>query len=192
MNAGSSASGYARATLSRALTTVSSYSGQGIAFGRKLGVAVRFFVGQRPTDHLIRMVVGGNAGVPATSDANALSSVGFGWESRNNGGTQEFRLFAHNGATYSANSAWQSLGWVSDSLYNAAYIAVYSDGAGTITGFYGNNGNRNLSTITLSGGPTTPGNATNSYVDFLLVNNSAGSGVGYSATLIDSMLIVRS
>jgi hypothetical protein len=188
LNSGSSTSGYARATLGRGLSTAPAFSGGGITFARKMGVATRFFIGSRNLAPRLRMVIGGNGAAPATADADALSVIGFGWESRLNGTTQEIRIFSHNGTTYSTSPSWQSLGATGDNLYNAYYISIYSDGAGNITCYYGINGTRNLSTITLSGGPTGAGDPTNSYVD-LVVTNSSTATSNYSIILTDAMFI---
>jgi hypothetical protein len=190
LNSGSSTSGYARATLGRGLSTAPVFSGGGITFARKMGVATRFFIGSRNLSPRIRMVIGGNGAVPATADADALSVIGFGWESRLNGTTQEIRIFSHNGTTYSTSPSWQSLGATGDNLYNSYYISIYSDGTGNITCYYGINGTRNLSTITLSGGPTSAGNSANSYVDLVLTNSSTATS-NYSIILTDAMLITR-
>jgi hypothetical protein len=190
LNSGTATSGYSRATLGRGLSTAPAFSGGGITFTRKMGVATRFFMGSRNADPRIRLVIGGNGAAPATADADALSVVGFGWESRLNGTTQEIRIFSHNGTTYSTSPSWQSLGATGDNLYNAYYISIYSDGAGNITCYYGMNGTRNLSTITLSGGPTSAGNSTNSYVDLVLTNSSVAT-TNYSIILTDAMFITR-
>jgi hypothetical protein len=191
---GTTATGYGRATLGQGLSTYSTYSGGGIGFGgRRIGVATRFFIGIRSPNNLIRLIVGGNGAVPPTADQNALSNNGFGWESRFTGTNEhEVRLFAHNGTTYSTSS-WQSLSTATvsgDWLYNAVYISVVSNGAGLITCFHGLNGNRNLSSFTLSGGPI--GNAPNptSYVDLVCVNGATPAN-GWSIGLTDAMFITN-
>lgn len=186
IGSGTTATGYGRATLGQGLSTFSNFSGGGINFNRKIGVATRFFIGARTPNNLIRLIVGGNGAVPATADQNALSNNGFGWEIRFTGTDTEVRIFVHNGTTYSTSPSWQNLGVTGDHLYTVMYLAIYSNAAGLITCFYGINGNRNLSTITLSGGPTGNTLFANSYVDLVCVNGSTPSN-GFTLALTDAL-----
>jgi hypothetical protein len=190
IGSGTTATGYGRVSLTNGFGThPTNMSGGGITFNRQIGVAVRLFFSLPNLNSLTRMVVGGNAGVPATADQNALSARGFGWEVRRNGTPYEVRLFAHNGTTYSTSS-WQSLETAtasSDWLYNAVYISVVSNGAGLITCFHGLNGNRNLSSFTLSGGPQLPSAFANNSADLVVVNTT--TPLNGSVALTDTMLI---
>lgn len=190
---GTSNSGYARTTLTRGFNTVPSASGQGISFGgRRIGIATRFFIctsNFTNTDSRIRLVIGGNGGTPATANANALSTVGFGWEYRSSGTAHECRLFAHNGTTF-VTSAWNPIVAFQDLLGGSIYISVISDGNGLITGYIGEGGSRNLTSITLSGGPTTAGISDNSFADFVIVNSTTGTTT-LSAALCDSLILCQ-
>jgi hypothetical protein len=181
-------------TLSRSFTNVANLSGGGIQFsGWTLGVALRIgtgFLTPSARDERIRLIVGGNAGTPATADNDALGVVGFGWELQSTATATEWRVFAHNGTTFST-SAWSSFDPTLSGLGSPLYFAVISNGAGTITGYHAPLGSRTLSTITLTGGPTTGGNATNSFVDLVSVASSTGAPSGLACMLWDGELIAR-
>lgn len=180
MNSGTATSGFGRVTVSRGLNNT---SGGGIRFGGfVIGGATRVVYNLNSSsgalDNRIRFIVGGNGGTPATADNDALSVVGFGWEIRSVVGGQEWRLFAHNGTSFTGG-AWQSA-TVSSFTLVPVYLSVVSNGSGSVTGYFAVEGSRTLSSSTISGGPTTSGNATNNYVDFVVVNSSTGTPVSVS------------
>ena len=193
LSSGTATSGYGRASVARGFSTIPSYSGGGIAFGfRKIGIACRLSIGATSysiTDPRVRMVIGGNGGVPATADANALSVVGFGWEYGSSGSAHQWRLFAHNGSAY-VTSAWQSMSPMTLEVITPFYLSVYSDAVGNITGYFGAPGSRSLSSVTMTGGPTTSGVLANSYADLVVVNSTTGTST-LSAALTDCLIIAR-
>ena len=190
-SSGSSTSGYARATLAQSFNQTSS-SGGGIRFNKAISVAgvAGIFCGTSATSRT-RLVVGGNGGVPATADANALAVVGFGVEFRFLSGEDcECQLFAHNGTTY-ATSGWS--GAIAGALNRITAFIVASDGAGNIALYlsYGTGAaGRPSSTaiLTLAGGPTTQGNTTNNRIDWIATNDSTGSPSASIATLFSALL----
>jgi hypothetical protein len=172
-------SGYARATLARGINNTSVLTGSGINFARRMAFGFVFSCSLSPVG-AVRFIVGGNGGVPAAADSDALSALGFGLEvveSAVNVSLARARLFAF-GASYVTS------GWSSD-FSKLAQVAcvVISDGAGEIALHLDVAPNATqpparpplAPTLTLSGGPTTSGNSTNSRVDFVAVNPSTGS-----------------
>jgi hypothetical protein len=194
ISCGTSTSGFGRATLSRSFNNVANYSGGGIRFGNwTLGVATRIGINSNSPsarDERIRLIVGGNAGTPATADNDALAVAGFGYELQITATAFEWRIFAHNDTNFAA-SQWSSFDPSGTALGQPLYFSVISNGAGTITGYHAPTGSRTLSTITLTGGPTTNGNATNSFVDLVSVASSTGTPVALAFALWDGELIAR-
>ena len=191
VNSGSSTSGYGRATLAHAFNQASS-SGGGIRFNKAVSVAVVAGIkGGASATSLTRLVVGGNGGVPATANADALAVVGFGVEFRFFSGDDcECQLFAHNGTTY-ATSGWS--GAIAGGLNRMTAFIVASDGAGNIALYlsYGTGAaGRPSSTaiLTLAGGPTTQGNTTNNRIDWIATNDSTGSPSASISTLFSALL----
>lgn len=190
-SSGSSTSGYGRATLAQSFNQTSS-SGGGIRFNKAISVAgvAGIYCGASATSRT-RLVVGGNGGVPATADANALAVVGFGVEFRFLSTEDcECQLFAHNGTTY-ATSGWS--GAIAGGLNRITAFIVASDGAGNIALYlsYGTGAaGRPSSTaiLTLAGGPTTQGNTTNNRIDWIATNDSTGSPSASTATLFSALL----
>jgi hypothetical protein len=172
-SAGTGLSGYGRVTFGTRLTTGAD-SGQGIAFSRQIGVSARVIVTLEAgtVGSAARLVVGGNSLIPATSNNDALSAVGFGVELSYIAAASrvQWRPFAHNGTTY-VSGTYQNL--TDTSLIGIPLsISVISSGAGSVTAYVAENGSRSLSSQTISGGPTTNGTAANSYLDLVAINSS--------------------
>jgi hypothetical protein len=131
--------------------------------------------------------MGGNGGVPAASNANALTDRGFGIELAifdlpcDGEYGLCYRLFCHNGTTYSIAPSFVR---VNDGTNFNGSIGVVSNGAGTISAFFGENLNRPTTPAfqgTLTGGPTTTGPNTLNWLDAAVVNSSAAT----SSTLLN-------
>jgi hypothetical protein len=185
------ASSYARASLYRQPTAI--YPNfvtppNGIDFSKRLGFMLK--IGYRsyngtfsssPTtlnNTYLRVYMGGNGGVPAVANANALTNRGFGIEVTDidfcaDGCLKDqFRIFCHNGTTYST-SAWFDFPTSPAGSFGGT-IGVVSNGAGTITAFYGSDINRpTIVGSSLTGGPTTSGPNTLNWLDAVVVNSNA-------------------
>jgi len=188
ITSGSATSGFGRASISRGLHQVNGFTGGGIQFGNYiLGAAIRFFWNQTTlgaNDGRSRLIFGGNGGTPATADNNALSTVGFGWELQNTTTAQQWRLFAHDGTNY-VTGAWNNF----TNLSRPYYISVISNGNGTITGYFGEDGSRTLTTATLSGGPTSTTTSANSFLDLASANSSTGTPATLAFGVSDVQLL---
>ena len=190
-SSGSSTSGYGRATIAQSFNQTSS-SGGGIRFNKEISVAgvAGISPGASATSRT-RLVVGGNGGVPATADANALAVVGFGVEFRwLSSETAECQLFAHNGSAYVV-SGWT--GTEAGGLNKMTAFIVSSDGAGNIalylsvgTGTAGRPSSTAL--LTLAGGPTTQGTTSNNRIDWIATNDSTGSPSSSTSTLFSALI----
>ncbi len=168
------ASSYARCSVARNMTSVWDLSGSGIEYAIRSGFMLRGnFVYQGPNDPttIARMYYGGNGGVPATSDANALTDRGFGIELGSNGGVQSIRAFAHNGTAYTTGP------WVNATNLRISSYGVISDGAGNVSLFYsfGNNRPALVSGYPITGGPTTNGTTALNWLDAVVVNSSTAA-----------------
>ena len=170
VSCGTSTSGYGRMSIARGLTSVTSFTGGGINFSVPLSVGWIGALNISGTTHCARIVVGGNGGVPATADANALTVRGFGVEFGWQNSRIECRLFAHDGTTYST-SAWN--GAAIGAYSGLTSVVLKSNGAGTIYLYASNSGRPSLTpTLTLTGGPTATGGE---YVDIVAVATATGS-----------------
>jgi hypothetical protein len=183
------ASSYGRVSLSRGCNGVHFIAGNGIRFNRRLGVMVRgTFAYQGPADAttISRLIIGGNGGVPATSDANALTDRGFGIEFGSNGGVQSIRAFAHNGTTYTTGP------WVSATALQIQTYGILSDGAGNISLLYGTQGSRPsvAAGYPITGGPTATGNGSLNYIDHVVVNSSAATTATSAFMLVQDAVIL--
>ena len=200
------ASSYARASLYRQPTAIyPDFDGtpNGIDFSKRLGFMLK--IGYRsfsatldpsPTSlnsTYLRVYMGGNGGVPAVANANALTNRGFGIEvtdidSCADGCAQDqFRIFCHNGTTYST-SAWFNL--PTQGSFGGT-IGVVSNGAGTITAFYGSDINRpTIVGSSLTGGPTTSGPNTLNWLDAVVVNSNAPTFSSEMNVFIQNAMII--
>jgi hypothetical protein len=185
-NPGTADNGYARMTVARLLNNTLG-SGSGIKFFLPIRGAFLIFAGCYPTspEKSFRIIFGGNAGVPAPADSNALSVMGFGMEIKYESGSPKWRLFAHNGTTYTTSPSWQTFPGNPSSLDDFVACVIESNGAGTISARVGygvgpNADLRNAAVHSITGGPTGTGGANDSYVDLVVVNPTTG-GPHYSA-----------
>ena len=189
-------SSYARASLARNISPVQGFSaGTSLDFLQRVGfmfkgIAAGANMSNLTNPAISRIIVGGNGGVPAASNANALTNLGFGIElwGYDSSGDSDFvqyvRAFAHNGTTYSVGS------WVSINPFVAGSFGAISNGAGSVSLYYGLGLARPTIIQTISGGPTTPLGTTSNWVDAVAVNGSAAT-TGNSAVLtITDMKII--
>ena len=183
------ASSYGRVSLSRGCNGVHFVAGNGIRFNRRLGVMVRgtfAYQGSADATTISRLIIGGNGGVPATSDANALTDRGFGIEFGSNGGVQSIRAFAHNGTTYTTGP------WISATAIQIQTYGILSDGAGNISLLYGTQGSRPsvAAGYPITGGPTAIGNGSLNYIDHVVVNSSAATTATTTFMLVQDAVIL--
>jgi hypothetical protein len=179
------ASSYARASLASVATNESGFS-----YGVRSGFMMRaraVGTGGFPTPNtLIRVIMGGNAGVPAASNANALTASGYGFEIGQTGDIEDsngfIRAFCHNGTTYTAGTQ-QGISF--DVL---GTFGIISNGSGSVSLFYGAGQNRPLAIQTISGGPT--GQVANQWLDAVVVNSSAASSANSASMTISDMKII--
>jgi hypothetical protein len=104
---GTATSGYARASLAQGLNVNTMATGGGLNLGQSIAVAMTFGTINTSAENCIRLVVGGNGGVPAPADSNALTGRGFGVEITRNSATAgeaNLRLFSHDGTSYTTSS----------------------------------------------------------------------------------------
>jgi len=163
-------------------------SGSGIAFARPLGVSfIAFLARVNATDlgHVFRLRFGSDQ-TPTPDGSDPVSYRSFGIEIKSRGTTHDWRIYAHNGTSISF-SAWTNTGLPSDTGGSRIYASVISNGAGAVTGYLGINGNRSLSQLTISGGPTTGGTAAQSFIDVHVANSATGT-TGLGAFVQDAMI----
>ncbi len=190
INPGNSvAASYGRVSLSRGCNAIHFIQGGGIRFGRRLGVMLRgvhVYAGTTDATTVSRLIVGGNGGVPATSDSPPLTSQGFGFEFGANGTTASIRAFAHDGTSLTIGA------WVSATSITIQNYGIISDGLGNISLLQGAQGARPSVISTITGGPTTTGSATNNYIDHVVVNNSTSNSTSLCYALIQDVSILSS
>jgi hypothetical protein len=121
----------------------------------------------------VRIIFGGNGAVPANADSDALSNRGFGIEFRLDSGNYQYRLFAHNGTTYTTSPSWQTITGNPPIWSRPCAVVIESNGTGTISAWvqagWGTSLDlRNITPHSITGGPTTNGGGT--YVDCVAVN----------------------
>lgn len=177
ITSGSVNSGWGRASIARGINQVPSLSGSGIRFNKKIGVSITVSLGTlsfNDLGNIFRLIVGSNQ-TPAADGVNPITYRGFGVEFKSRGSSHDWRLFAHNGTAISY-SAWTNTGMAAaQPIGFLSTFAVESDGAGNITGYFGADCTRTLSTLTLTGGPTTAGTSAQSYVDVHVANSTTGT-----------------
>jgi hypothetical protein len=185
VNSGTAAAGYGRASVYRGVNRPVGFTGGGINFAQKISVSVLFASSFNTADTVQRIIVGGNGGAPAASDADALSVQGFGLEiSRGSGTNLRARLFCRNATTYATSA------YTADFVGSVSYqiqAVLTSDGAGAVELLLSVSDadkapSRPSTTpsLTLSGGPTAAGGA---FIDIVSVN-PAGATVASSSDLI--------
>ena len=188
MPVSTAASSYARASLARNPT-----GGGTITYTNRLGFMIKgvvtgSFVTSQPM--YIRIIMGGNGGVPAASNANALTSAGFGIElwGYDVSGDSDIEIFArvfcHNGAAYNVGAFTR----ISFSAFSGS-IGAISNGAGSVSLFTGYDLVRPISIQTISGGPTVVAGA-NTWLDAVAVNSSAGTNSNVTGLSITDMKII--
>jgi hypothetical protein len=172
---GTSANGYARASFNRGLNQVPGLTGNGITFSQPVSVAMKLTGYFENSTTKFRLIVGGNNGVPATADNDALSVVGYGFELAINASNfVTIAAFAHNGTTFvKATPTVTSLTRDSMAAQFSTFV-VSSNGTGTITVQY-KTGRTVNSTSTTTGGPTTAGILANAWVDAATVNGASNA-----------------
>lgn len=171
------ANAWAQANLYRGITNEVSWSGGGIEFARKLGVSFRCaFLASGTQAQSIRYMVGGRANSVQAAGSNPIVSRGFGVEIRSRTGTTlEWRVFAHDGTSFSASS-WTDIPSNATSVYTKE-LYIYSDGSGNIEAGIDDRGGdgSTWTTKTTTGGPTANGNSTYPYITHEVVNAASGS-----------------
>jgi hypothetical protein len=172
---GTTANAYARATINRSLNQAAEITGVGINFSLPSAIAVRLMLNLSDTIHKLRLVVGGNGGVPATADNDALAVVGYGFEvGLNASNFLTIASFRHNGTTFV--KATPTVTTLTNSTHDDQFLifVLTNNGSGTITTEM-KSGRTVLFTSTQTGGPTTSGISANSYVDLVAVNGASSA-----------------
>ena len=108
LGSGITAAGYGRAVFFEDLQTESGSSGTGIDCTKNYDVSIVIRCGYSTATGIVRIVLGdvGNGSTPPNGSTNAVSGRGWGMEIHHTGaGATEFRIFAHDGTTYST-TAW--------------------------------------------------------------------------------------
>ena len=172
---GSAANAYARATINRSLNQAAEITGGGIDFSNPTAIALRLMLNMSDTIHKLRLVVGGNGGVPATADNDALAVVGYGFEvALNASNFLTIASFRHNGTTYVRATPTVTTFTTSTVSSQFFTFVLTNNGSGTITTQM-KTGRTVLFTSTQTGGPTTSGVLTNSYTDLVAVNGASSA-----------------
>lgn len=190
MNAGLSATAYAKTTWNSSFGTITQSTGGAINFALGVGfygtglfsLDTTLAIGQA-----IRIILGDISTAPLDSTQNALSTRGFGFEIYNDSGTKKIRLFAHNGTTYSTSAGVS--GYQFFYTYSMQFY-VKNDPAGNVYLYFVENSSENNiipdfgdPIITMSGGPTSSTSA-NRYCTANIVMNGTNSPGNSSASLI--------
>ena len=184
---GTTANAYARATINRSLNQAVEIVGGGINFANPTSIALRLMLNMNDTIHKLRLVVGGNGGVPATADNDALAVVGYGFEvGLNASNFLTIASFRHNGTTFV--KATPTVTTFTNLTHDDQFLTfvLTNNGSGTITTEM-KSGRTVLFTSTQTGGPTTSGITANSYVDLVAVNG-ASSSAQIRASLQNAMI----
>ena len=191
VNNGTSTNGYGRASLYRGITTASGITGTGINFARDISFGGLAFLNPFDSSHAIRLIFGGNGGVPAPADSNALTSRGFGVEFVYSTNQVKARLFANDGTNYTTSSLTT---FNHTSLAMTAFV-VRSDGTGNVTLHINSSSSvaprpPAAATVSITGGPTSSSGA-GQYVDFVAVGNSTGTNTSGSAGFFNGYIQVK-
>jgi len=163
--------------MNRGLNQIPSITGGGIAFSQPISIAIKLAAYFENTTTKFRLIIGGNSGVPATADNDALSAVGYGLELAINGSNFfTIAAFAHNGTNFvkATPTVTSLVNSASSAVAQFATFTVSSNGSGTITAQY-KTGRTVNSTSTTTGGPTTDGTSGNAYVDAATVNGASNA-----------------
>jgi len=186
---GTSTNGYGRASLYHGINDATALTGQGIRFSQSITAAAVLSVIPR-TNSVVRLIVGGNGGVPAKADADALAVRGFGVEFEVDPSGFKMRLFAHNGTSYT-NSAYTEV--IANSSFPPQHVIISSQTNGVISLYHSiavlKSPPRPSTTplLTLSGGPTS--GVGGGYVDLVAVTASNTATPVQAAALFYSGMI---
>jgi hypothetical protein len=129
-------------------------------------------------DARARIIFGGNGGVPANADSDALTSKGFGIEFGVISGQYSYRLFAHNGTSYTTSNSWQTAFGLNFFFERPCAVILDYDGSGGVIsarvacGFGAGFDLMDASPHTITGGPTAFGGG-DSFVDCVAVNTNS-------------------
>ena len=178
---GTATNGYARSSLLSALN-MNPATGFGINLSQSISVGMTFGTINTSAENAIRLVVGGNGGVPAPADSNALTGRGFGVEITRTGvtaGEANLRLFSHDGTNYTTSSFSTNFTMTSARQMqllitkgtNRVIELFFSHAAASKAP------SRPSTTplLTLSNGPS--GTAAGAFIDLVTVNNSTSAPV---------------
>jgi hypothetical protein len=189
---GTNTNGYGRASLYQGINDATSFSGQGIRFTQSITASAILSTLPR-TNGVVRLIVGGNGGVPAAANADALAVRGFGVEFEVDPSGFKMRLFAHNGTSYT-NSAYTA--GIANSSVPPQHVIISSQTNGVISLYHSigviKSPPRPSTTplLTLSGGPTS--GVGGAYVDLVAVTASNTATPTQAAALFyNGMLEVK-
>jgi len=173
LQSGTSNSGYGKAVIGRGLNSAPGLSGAGIYFSKPIGFSCNIAkFAANDESNRIRIIIGTGTGAPAAAGDDPISDDGFGVEIKRNATHTQWRVFAHNGTTLTATT-FANL--YSGTRLQPQTLAVYSNGSGTITAYYGNYGADSFSTISTTGGPTGTGASATSRASIEAANSSSGT-----------------
>lgn len=193
INAGNSATSYAKVAYNSSFATITGATGAPINFALGVGFfGIGYFdLGTATAGQAIRIILGDDSEstAPFNSTQNALGTRGFGFEIYNDAGTKKIRLFAHDGTTYSTSAGVS--GFQFAFTYTVQFY-VKNDSAGNVYLYLAQNATENglvpalpaTPTITLAGGPTSSTSAKRFVTVNIItngVNNPASAFASYSA-----------
>ena len=173
LRSGTSVSGYGKAVIGRGLNSAPGLSGVGIYFNKPIGLScnIAFFTANNESNR-VRLVIGTDTSAPAAAGDDPISDNGFGVEIKRTATHTQWRVFAHNGTSFTASSFTNLY---SGTRLHPQTLAVYSDSNGNITAYYANYGADSCITITTTGGPTGTGAHATSRVAIEAANSSSGT-----------------
>jgi hypothetical protein len=201
LNAGNSATSYAKLSYNSSFATMTSATGAAINFALGVGFfGIGYFdLGTATAGQAIRIILGDDSEstVPFNSTQNALGTRGFGFEIYNDAGTKKIRLFAHDGTTYSTSAG------VSGFQFAFTYTSQFyikNDSAGNVYLYLAENATQNglvpplpaTPIITLAGGPTSSTSAKRYVTVNIITNgvNNPGSAFASYCALDESIFTV--
>jgi len=201
INAGNSATSYAKVAYSSSFATITGATGAPINFALGVGFfGIGYFeLGTATAGQAIRIIVGDDSEstVPLNSTQNALATRGFGFEIYNDSGTKKIRLFAHDGTTYSTSSGLS--GFQFAFTYTVQFY-IKNDPSGNVYLYLAQNATENglvpalpaTPTITLAGGPTSSTSAKRFVTVNVITNgvNNPGSAFASYCALDESIFTV--
>ena len=178
----SASSQLAHALFGESFNDIAGYSGAGTDYSRAIGMSAKVGFGITGTQSA-NLVLG--LGLPKTggayADADPISNHGFGVEVRRAAGSvYEWRVFGHDGTTFTASS-WSSTGIIFTT--DPRTLAIYSDGSGNVTAYTALYGSTDYTTITTTGGPTAASGTgtTTNHSGIRVSTNASGYVTGANA-----------